>query len=148
MLIDQLLEFYYKYDKFQSSYLSEEKARKIFDHLIAKGRVHHYSSDNALLGYGESIRINYETLGKIICGYNIYGMLDEIDVNQGNIAYLANVTIHPEHRGTVVLKYLRNEFLVKNYSCEYFVGHSLTKKHQPIKVFKRSDAMMKWIKEV
>ena len=148
MLIDQLLEFYYKYDKFQSSHLSEEKARKIYSYLLAKDCIHHYSNNNALLGYGESLRIDYDTFGKIICGYNVYDMLETINITNGPIAYLANVTIHPEHRGTTVLRYLRNDFLIKNFSCEYFVGHALRKRHQPVKVFKRSEVAKKWIREV
>ena len=117
-MIDKLLEFYYKYDKFQEAYANEDKARRIYQTLLDRNRLH-LCTDNSgkLLGYGESWRISYSTFGRIICGHNIYDELDDIDIETGNIAYLANVTIHPDWRNSYVLRMLRNDFFTRNFSC-------------------------------
>lgn len=147
-MIDQLVEFYYKYDKFQEGYLDEDAIRRIYTVLLNKDRLHIYKdNDGKLLGYGESWRISYTQFGRIICGHNLYSNLESEDINTGNIAYLANVTIHPEWRGTHVLRMLRNDFFTKNYMCEYFCGTARRKRSQPIKVFTKQQAFTKWVKE-
>ena len=145
MLIDQLVEFYYKYDTFQEAYLPEERARQIYQLLLDRDRLHIYQNAGELLGYGESWRINYEQFGRIICGHNLYNHIEDEDISTGNIAYLANVTIHPDWRNKTVLNILRNDFFTKNYSCDYFVGHAKRKKTQPVKVFTRQAAFKKWV---
>ena len=149
-MIDQLLEFYYKYDRFQESYLPEPEARHIYETLLRRDRLHIYNDNSGrLLGYGESWRIDYSTFGRILCGHNLYREIDTADIETGNIAYLANVTIHPDWRGTHVLRMMRNDFFTKNYSCDYFVGHARRKKSQPVKVFTKQQAFAKWVtKEV
>jgi len=146
LIIDQLLEFYYKYDKFQTGYLKEEEARKIYETLLSRNRLHLYLDNSGrLLGYGESWRIDYWILGRLICGENLYGELDTIDIENGDIAYLQNVTIHPDWRNTTVLKMLRNDFFSRNFNCKYFIGHAKRKKTQPVKVFTRQEAFSKWM---
>lgn len=147
-LIDQLVEFYYKYDAFQTDYLDKAAIRRIYEILFNRNRLHIFcDNDSKLLGYGESWRINYDVFGRILCGHNIYAQLDLVDIEYGNIAYLANVTIHPDWRHKEVLNILRNDFFTKNYSCDYFVGHAKRKKTQPVKVFTRQEAFKKWCKE-
>jgi len=145
-MIDQLVEFYYKYDLFQESYMEESKIRRIYEILRDRNRLHIYSDNSGkLLGYGESARLSFEQLGKIVCGYNIYSDLENEDIMTGNIAMLMNVTIHPDWRRTNVLSVLRNDFFTANYSCDYFVGHAKRKRHQPWKVFSRQGAFKKWV---
>ena len=43
------------------------------------------------------------------------------------------------------MKMLRNDFFTKNYTCDYFVGHSRTKRSQPVKVFTKQTAYDKWV---
>ena len=144
-MINQLLEFYYKYDTFQEAYLPEERARQIYQLLLDRGRLHIYQNNGKLLGYGESWRINYEQFGRIICGENLYKHIEDEDISTGKIAYVANVTVHPDWRNRTVLNILRNDFFTKNYSCDYFVGHAKRKKTQPVKVFTRQQAFHKWV---
>ena len=146
-MIEQLLEFYYKYDTFQEAYLPEERVKRIYQFMLDRNRLHIYQVDGKLLGYGESWRINYEQFGRIICGHNLYKHIEDEDILTGNIAYLANVTIHPNWRNKTVLNILRNDFFTKNYVCDYFVGHAKRKKTQPVKVFTRAIAFQKWCKE-
>ncbi len=145
-MIDQLLDFYFHHDKFQDEYLTEYRAREVYQYLLDKDRLHIFKDNSGeLLGYGESWAINFEQFGRIICGQNLYKNIEEEDISTGNIAYLANVTIHPDWRGTHVLRMLRNSFFTKNFACDYFVGHAKRKKTQPIKVFTRSQAYQKWV---
>lgn len=145
-LVDQLIDFYYKYDAFQDSYLDREEASGIYQILLDRNRLHLYlDNSGVLLGYGESWRIDYTTFGRIICGHNLYKEISYVDIENGNIAYLANVTIHPEWRKTNVLRMLRNDFFSRNYMCDYFCGWAKRKKTQPVKVFTRQQAFAKWV---
>jgi len=147
-MIEQLLEFYYKYDKFQNNCSDESKIRRIYEIMHERDRLHMYLDNSGeLLGYGESWRINFEQFGRIVCGQNFYDHLEDEDIETGNIAYLANVTIHPDWRGTYVLGILRNDFFTKNYTAEYFCGHAKRKKHQPMKVFTKQQAFAKWVRK-
>ena len=135
-MIEQLLEFYYKYDMFQEAYLPEERARQIYQLLLDSGRLHICQNEGKLLGYGEQVAVNFETFGRIVCGLNIYKNLDKIDIENGEVAVLLNVTIHPEYRNIGVIRYLRNDFILKNKGCKFFTGHALRKtRTQPWKVF-------------
>jgi len=147
-LIDQLLEFYYKHDQFQTKYVSEERARQIYQNLLDRGRIHSYlDNSGSLLGYGESFRITYEQFGRIICGQNFYKHIEDEDIEHGNIAYIANVCIRPEWRRTQVIRILRNDFFQRNYMCDYFCGIARHSNSQPVKVFSKNEAFMKWCKE-
>jgi hypothetical protein len=144
-LVEQLLYFYYHLDEFQDAYMPQPKAKNFFESMLLRGRLHVCVVDDVLLGYGESWRINFEQFGRIVCGINLYDTLDSEDIEHGNIAYLANVTIHPEHRGTFVIRSLRNDFFLKNKDAEYFVGHAKRKrKTQPWKIFSKQEAYEKW----
>ena len=144
-LIDQLVEYYYKYEEFQDAYMSEEKITDIFRTLMLKNRLHTFLDGDKLLGFGESFRLSFEQFGHLICGENFYPKLKEMDIETGPIAVLMQVTIHPDYRNTTVIKMLRNDFFTKNYACDYFCGTSRTKKSQPVKVFTRAVAFEKWV---
>ena len=146
-LLDQLLEFYFKYDKFQDTYLSQERASQIYQILLDRDRISYCLDQSGdLVGYGESWRINYDNFGRLICGHNLYKTLEQEDIEHGNIAYVSNVTIHPDHRGSGIIQFLKLDFFKKNYMCDYFVGQALRKKHQPVKVFARQQFYDKFIK--
>lgn len=145
-IIERVVEFYYKYDAFQDSYLEPDQAMFLYTLMFNRGRLHICEANGELLGYGESWRISYEQFGRILCGHNLYADLEQEDITNGNLAYLANVTIHPNVRGTAVIRYLRNDFFTKNKDAEYFCGWAKRKKHQPVKVFTRQQAFNKWAK--
>ena len=143
-LIDELLYFYYNYDNFQTSYFDKEKAIRYFKTIIDKNCIcTTLNDDGKLIGYVEFWRINYEQFGRILCcePINIY---DE-DIENGPICYLANITVHPDFRRGRTIIDLRGKFFRENYYSKYFVGHAKRKKTQPVKVFTRQEAFMKWI---
>lgn len=146
-LIDSLLEFYYKHDAFQSVYLPKEEVREIYEALIDEGRIHTCFSNGELVGYGESFRLSYEDFGKIICGWNIYPHLRTTDLQNGPIAYVANVTILPEYRSSEVMKVLVKQFFQRNLGAKHYCGRAYRKKHQPLKVFDFHESYLKWSKE-
>lgn len=133
-LLDELLYYYYVHDKFQVNYLDEEEAKKYHQTLIEKNRILTVFGEERLLGYAEFWNINFEQLGRIICHEPFF--IQKEDIESGNIAYLSNTTIHPDHRRTEVYRELRTQFMNRNSHCDYFIGQALRKKHQPIKVFK------------
>lgn len=144
-LVDELLYFYYVYDKFQKDYLDEEEARKYHEIAVKKGRINYVSDGNILLGYCESWRINFEQFGRIICGLP-FNIKNE-DIETGEIAYVANTTIHPEHRRSYVIRSLTRQFFKSNIDCKFFCGIARRKKHQPVKVFSAQQAYKKWAKD-
>jgi len=143
-LIDELLHFYYVHDLFQKDYLDYEEARKYHEVAVSKGRIHYVSDGVRLLGYCESWRINFEQFGRIICGLP-FNIKNE-DIETGKIAYVANVTIHPEHRKSSVIKELTRLFFKSNIGCDFFCGIARRKKHSPVKVFTAQEAYKKWSK--
>jgi len=143
-LLEELLYFYYVYDKFQKNYLNEQEAKNYFEIAIAKGRIHFVSDGAKLLGYCESWRINYDQFGRILCDlpFNI----KTEDVETGNLAYVANVTISPENRNSSVIRQLTHSFFKANIACDFFCGIARRKKHQPVKIFTKQEAYKKWAK--
>lgn len=141
-LLDELVRFYYSYDKFQKEYLSPEEAVKYHKTILEKGRVEWISDGINLLGYCESWRINFEQFGRIICGEPFFVEIE--DIESGSIAYLANTTVHPDYRKEWVLKEISKKFFNSNTDALYFCGQAKRKKTQPVKVFKMQEAYKKW----
>jgi len=100
-----------------------------------------------IIGFIELWRINYEQLGRIL----VHGMIDarKEDTENGNICFLANLAIRPDHRGDMCLdRLLRNRFFKENYGCEYFCGDSRRRiHHHTFNVYKRSEIMSKYLTE-
>ena len=135
-IIDQLIKFYYEYDQFQGDKLSEPAIRKTITNLCNKGRIITVSFAGELLGYVESWRINYEQLGRLVCHQSFDISIE--DIEHGDICYLANTTIHPDHKKGWVGKLLTIRFFEQNHGAKYFLGEALRKKTQPWKVFEAS----------
>ncbi len=147
-ILEQLVGFYYKHDKFQDAYLNIPEAKALYKALFERNLLClSVNPEGKLLGYGEAFRISYETFGKIICGWNVYRHLEETDLETGPIAYVANVTIAPEHRGSGVLKDLTSQFFQKMLGATHYCGRAFRKRHQPVKVFDFHESYLKWIKE-
>jgi hypothetical protein len=142
-LLEELVRFYYAYDKFQTNYLQPEEALKYHGAILSKGRVCHVGGEEGeLLGYCESWRLTYEQFGRILCGEPFF--VESEDIEHGPLAYVANVTVHPSARRGRVIKELTSQFFEKNKDAEYFVGEAKRKKTQPVKVFKMQEAYKKW----
>ena len=134
-MADKIARFSKEFDLVQSI-LNNEELFKYFETAIKKGRILIKTDDaGEVIGYVESWRINYEQLGRIVCGLPFH-IADE-DIETGPICYLTNTAIRPDYRMTGLHKVLRVEFMTQNFMCKHFVGHARRKKHEPLKVFDR-----------
>lgn len=137
-IISQLCEIYLNHERWHDNKLSYTESLKYFKEMISRGNViWNEDKHGNILGYCEFFRINFEQWGRMVCHAPFY-TFDE-NTTDGNIAYVANVWIHPYYRRSFVYKDLKERFYKLNNHCDYYVGSALRKKTQPIKVFKKSD---------
>lgn len=135
-LLDELVRFYYDYDRFQGTKLTREKVTNTIGVLLDKARIVYYADFGRVFGYIESYRINYDQFGRIICGQKFD--IGTQDIETGPICYLANVTVDPARRGGNTISVLLDRFFAQNRGAEYFVGQANRKKMGLVKVFKAS----------
>jgi len=146
-LARQLSEFYHLYDPIHKVE-NFDQSEEIFSTLIGKNRIIHYQdSDENVIGFVESWRIDYQQFGWLLCHPEYPSNLNVWDLNKGNICYLANVIIHPDYRFSHVYQYLKTEFFRQNYACDFFVGQAYRKRHQPLKIFTRQEFYDRYAKE-
>lgn len=131
--IDQLIKIYFTEEPWHENKLSYEESAKYFSKLIEKSRLVIQEVNDEIVGYGESWRLSYEQLGRIICKAGFSAYVENVET--GPVCYLANTWIKEEYRDRDVLKQLRYKFLEQNKSCEYYVGDARRKKTGLIKVF-------------
>lgn len=134
----KLAEFYHAYDPIHEGD-NMEQSTALMQHLLDRNRIIAQLEGDEIIGFVESWRINFEQLGKTICYPGYAKDFKDWDINNGNICYLSNVVIHPKWRFKEVYKYLKNEFFIQNYACEFFIGQAYRKRHQPLKVFTRQE---------
>lgn len=138
-IVVQLVDIYNEYEWWQKNKMPYEEAVKYHTKMFEQGNIQVYEVLGKILGYVESWAINFEQWGRIVCHAPFCSYSE--DVNSGNIAYVANVWVHPNYRNGAVIAYLKKKFFEKNWMCEYFVGDALRKKTQPIKVFSKQDLL-------
>lgn len=142
---EKLAEFYLSYDVVDGQKMCREDAVKYFETVYSKGRIlYETDNDGNLLGYIDSWRLTFEQFGKFICERKLD--VDKEDINHGSVIYLSSITIHPDYRNTEIITLLRNKFFMQNFTGEYFIGHAIRKRHQPIMVHKRKDTYFKFMK--
>jgi len=135
-IITQLVEIYYKEEWWQKNKMSHEEAYKYHEKRLNDGNIVCYIEDEKVLGYYEVWCVTYEQWGRMVCG-ELVGFNE--DVVSGNVCVVNNVWIDKSLRRGKVFKSLMKDFYKKHCHCDYYVGHALRKKTQPIKVFKRED---------
>jgi ribosomal protein S18 acetylase RimI-like enzyme len=140
----QLIDFHKK-ETWHKDALSDSELEHYFDVLLKKERILMVMDKELVLGYVESWRINFEQLGRILCGERFCA--ESEDVQTGAIAYVANTHVLPQYRNFGVVSSLKNQFIKQNFTCKYFVGEARRKKHQPFKCFNRSEIIEKYLKE-
>ena len=132
-MIKELAQFCRDYDL--------EIAKSDLEYALAiandQGRISVCYMNGEIAGYVESWRLDFEQFGRIICKASF--KLDEEDLRDGPIAYVANTAIHPSYRNSAVTKWLKDAFFKLNQDAEFFVGVANRKKHQPVKVFKNKN---------
>jgi len=132
--VDQLWDIYENKETWHKNRIGKTEADKYHTKLYALGNiVIHYDND-ILAGYGEIWYINYEQLGRIICGEHFSAYLE--DVQSGYIAWLANAYVKPEYRNGQTFRILRDKFYNLSKHCKHYSGHALRKSAWMIKMFK------------
>ena len=145
-MLSELKRFYKTIDVQMEHPMDDASIDAYHSYLIGKDAISMVIEADRLLGYVAYYRINFEQLGRLVCQLPFNAI--EEDIVSGNICYLIDVTIDPEVRGKHVYKQLKEMFFSKNADCEYFIGHAIYKKRsQPIRVFKRTEIMNKYLKE-
>jgi len=138
-LVDKLTDIYLNHETWHTTKLSKEEADRYHEYLLNNGNILSVSDGDILLGYVEFWRLSYEQFGRVICGEPFSAMHE--NVINGQIAYVANTYIVPEHRKGNVYKLLRNMFFETNKLCTHFCGEARRKSCAPVKVFKRNQAL-------
>jgi len=134
-IITQLVEIYFKEEPWHNRRMAFKDAVDYHTRLLEQGNINVYSELGVVLGYMEVWHINFEQLGRIVCKENFSAYHENI--TDGNIAYLANIWVDKNFRRTSVFNVMKIMFFSRHCNCDYFVGESMTKKSQLIKVFKR-----------
>ena len=111
-LIDQLNEVYYKEEWWQSHKETWCGITNYHQAMLDKGNLIVYVEDGILLGYCEFWRISFEQFGKLICHEKFIAPFE--NTTDGEICYVANAWIHPDHRQGVVYKRLKSKFFRLN----------------------------------
>ena len=140
MVIDELIRIYYEEENWHKEKLSRTEAYKYYKKLLEEGRILVYEELGEVIGYVESWKINFEQFGRLVCHAPFCAYKE--DINSGNISYVANTWIRKDRRRGNVYKALRLGYYRQNSNCEYYVGSALRKKTQPIKVFKKTEAIL------
>lgn len=96
-----------------------------------------------IIGLTEFWRINYEQLGRIV----VHGSLDarEEDTTSGEIAFVANTMVHPEHKNQGIFESMKVKFFLANYTCKFFAGDSQRRKHhKSFNIYPRTELISKY----
>lgn len=138
-IVDQLTEIYLHEEDWHKEKLSKEEADRYHEVMLSNGNIITVSDGDILCGYVEYWRVSFEQFGRIICG-EPFSSIHE-NVQNGQIAYLANTYIRPEYRHGKVYKLLRARFLEVNKLCTHFCGEARRLPTAPLKVFKRHQVL-------
>ena len=136
-MVEQLVNIYYQEEWWHKSRISREEAYKYHKKLLDQGNIILYVEEEKVVGYAEFWRVNYHQWGRMVCGETLSGYLENI--TDGNICVVHNVWIKKDAQRGKVFKDMMRRFYALNSHCDYYVGHALRKRTQPIKVFKRSN---------
>lgn len=147
-IVKQLVDIYYREENWHSFKMESLEAIEYHRILLDKGRIIFYMLDDTVLGYCESWRIDYAQLGRLLCKQSFDASKE--DVQNGSICYVANVWIDKEYRGewqnAPIIKAMTYEFFKDNFDADFFCGEAFRKKHQPFKIYKRTDFIEKYLK--
>lgn len=139
-IVRELTNIYLEKEFWHKKKLSIEDSNKYHEKLLMQGNILTYVKDDALVGYVEVWRINYEQLGRILCEKPFF-VFDE-NITGGNIAYIHNMWIAPESRMILVKKEIFRDFISKFSDCEFLflrrVKWNYMFKVYPMKNFIRS----------
>jgi hypothetical protein len=122
--LEELLDFTLTHEQFQTT-KDYAHVKDILRVLLDKDRLILAYRDGQIVGYIESWRLSFEQLGRVIL--DIPFNIESEDIETGEVCFLSNITIHPDHRGGSVMRELRNEFILQNRDASYWIGHAQRK---------------------
>lgn len=138
-LIEQLVDIYFNEETWHEKRLSRIEAWKYHEFLLTSGNIITVSNSDTLCGYVEQYRLSFEQFGRIICGEPFSAMHE--NVQNGQVAYVANTFIRKKYRNGETYRMLRDRFFEFNKDCTHFCGIARRKKSAPVKVFKREQIL-------
>lgn len=146
MIIRQLTDIYLNKENWHKSKLSKEESDLYHERLLVQGNILTYIVSGKLIGYLEFWRINFEQIGRLMCGHPI--MIDKEDILNGNIAYINNMYIDLKHRNGEAFEMLGAMFLSKNKDADFFVTFRRLKHNSPIQVYTRQELIKLYTKGI
>ncbi len=146
-LVEQLAEVYLTHESWHTKKLPYEEAIDYYEVAVRKQRIIPYLDNGNLLGYVESWVINYEQFGRILC--RLPFDISKEDIEHGPICYIEGTWIEPKMRGfgRDVHRDLTQRLFEQNLHCEFFVGEAMRKQAGFVKILKRTDAIMKYLRQ-
>ena len=139
----KLVEFYNVHNLLPSTKSDEELWAYFARMDYRKNLIMEYDTEFNIIGYCEFWRINCEQLGKIM----VYGAsnINEEETTSGEIAFVANVAVHPEHK-RYVFKSMKAKFFLMNYNCKFFCGDSRRRvHHHTFNIYPRTEMISKYL---
>jgi len=142
-IINQLVTIYNTLDSDRA--LTDLEAKRYYSQMLAHGRLHLYTDRGYVIGLIESWRLDYEQLGRVICWHE-FNALEE-DVTVGPVAYISDIWVRPESRGTGKTKILIEMFKQANSDAEYYVSHRANHKVKYYRVYDKCTGYKHKLKE-
>lgn len=133
---EQLSLIYLELEHWHKEKLTYEESLSYFDHMLNSGNIITVCDGDFVVGYVEFWRINYEQLGRLMCGEGLAAQAE--DITTGNIAYVANIYILEHYRNAGVFKMLLSRFRIVNDLCTHFCGEPRMSGNQSFRIFKRN----------
>lgn len=144
--VEQLNEIHQTHEWWNTRKMPLEESLLYHSEMYDRGNIVIAERDGKVIGYFEVWKITFEQFGKLICHVPFSAFQE--NVQDGNIAYVANVWIHKDYRKGEVVKELKKKFFEATWMCDYFVGQALRKtSSQPVKVFKKEDLVSRGYKQ-
>jgi hypothetical protein len=131
-LAEQLTFIYQHVETWHKKKLSNAEANLYHERLLMQGNIVTIVEDGVLKGYIEIWRINYEQLGRLMCGETIFAF-DE-NITDGNIAYVNNGWIAEDYRNIDMARKLEKKFMEKFKDCKY-ISRKRQKYSESFKVY-------------
>lgn len=131
-IIEQLTYIYHNFEGWHKNKLSKEDSNKYHERLLMQGNILTIIEGGELKAYLEIWKINYEQLGRLLCGLPFY-VFDE-DIIGGEIAYVSNGWVSDNYNNTDAHKVLMGEFINKFKDCK-FVARKRYKYNESFKVY-------------
>lgn len=128
-IAQQLTRCYIEKETWHKNRLSEQEANLYHERLLTQGNILTIVENEELVAYIEVWRVNFEQLGRLVCGEAVYAF-DE-NIVDGEIAYVNNGWVKENSK---VAKVLESNFLERFKTCKY-IARKRQKYNESFKVY-------------